>query len=144
MAITFRHLTSASVQDVLSLWQAAGLPVKQSGRDHPDRLRQEITSYPRNFIGAFDRARLVGVVVATWDGRKGWINRLAVHPEYRRRRVGQALIAEAERELDQRGALIIAALIEPDNDASLKLFENCGFQEYPNIVYVSKRKGTDV
>jgi ribosomal protein S18 acetylase RimI-like enzyme len=144
MAISIRALTQASVQDVLSLWRDAGLPVKPQGRDHPNRLKQEITAHPRNFIGAFDGERLVGVVVATWDGRKGWINRLAVRPEYRRRKVGQTLIAEAERELENRGALIIAALIEPDNSASLKLFEACGFQPYPNIVYVSKRKGPDV
>lgn len=144
MVLAVRELTPAFIPQVLSLWHAAGLPVKPSGRDHPKRLEQEIAAYPRNFIGAFDGERLVGVVVATWDGRKGWINRLAVHPEYRRQKVGQALISEAEQELERRGALIIAALIEPENDASLKLFESCGFQEYPDIVYISKRKSPDV
>jgi ribosomal protein S18 acetylase RimI-like enzyme len=144
MVIAVRELTPAFIPQVLPLWHAAGLQVKPSGRDHPKRIEQEIAAYPHNFIGAFDGERLVGVVVATWDGRKGWINRLAVHPEYRRQKLGQALITAAEQELERRGALIIAALIEPDNDASLKLFESSGFDKYPDIVYVSKRKEPNV
>ena len=55
--------------------------------------------FPGGFIGAFADGKLVGIVVATHDGRKGWINRLAVHPDYRRRGIAKKLIEEAEEYL---------------------------------------------
>lgn len=99
--------------------------------------------YPDNFIGTFDDGALIGAVLATWDGRKGWINRLAVHPNYRGRGIGRRLLEAAEDELEGRGALIIAALIEVDNAHSRRLFEQTGYADYGEIVYVSKRKEAD-
>jgi len=98
---------------------------------------------PDNFIGVFHDSRLIGAVLATWDGRKGWINRVAVHPDYRRRGTGSALIKAAEEELESRGALVIAALIEVDNTRSRRLFQGIGYLDYGEIVYVSKRKEAD-
>lgn len=143
MSIEMRKLTPAELPDLLRLWRDAGLPTKPAGRDHPDRLRREMESYPDNFIGAFVDGRLVGSVLATWDGRKGWINRVAVLPECRRQGIGQTLIKAAEEELEGRGALIIAALIEVDNTSSRRLFERTGYADYGEIAYVSKRKEGD-
>jgi GNAT superfamily N-acetyltransferase len=95
-------------------------------------------------IGARDGDRLVGVIVTTHDGRKGWINRLAVHPDDRRKGLGRRLISEAEQTLHDQGMQIIAALIENGNAASLTLFEHAGYVEYPGIHYVSKRQNYDV
>ena len=39
---------------------------------------------------------------------------------------------------------IFAALIEPDNNASLALFEEAGYSEWPGMHYVSKRDSADV
>ena len=144
MSCEIRKLTPAELPAILALWKAAGLPTKPAGRDHPERLQIEMEQYPDNFIGAFSGERLVGVVLASWDGRKGWVNRVAVHPEFRRRGVGEALIAAAERELGRRGALIIAALIETDNVPSIRLFESCDYVAHGGNVYMTKRKGQDV
>lgn len=143
MTAVVRRLAPAELPALIELWQAAGLPIKTGGRDRIDRLKREMDDYPGDFIGAFVGPALVGAVLATWDGRKGWINRVAVHPSHRRRGIAGLLIAAAERELESRGALIIAALIETDNDPSRKLFERAGYDDYGEIVYVSKRKGPD-
>jgi len=79
------------------------------------------------YLGAFDGHRLVGAVLGTHDTRKGWINRLAVHPDYRRRGIARRLVRFAERELRKQGLEMFAALIEPRNAASEAVFRHLGY-----------------
>src|SRR5260370_35664093 len=82
----------------------ATLPdVQRIAREHPDTL----------LVGEED-GRLIGTVIAGWDGWRGGIYRLAVLPECRRRGVAQALVAEAERRLVARGARRLSAMVARD------------------------------
>jgi ribosomal protein S18 acetylase RimI-like enzyme len=137
-------LTAADYDAVVDLWQQAGLPIKAAGRDSREQFEVQMASDLQVVLGIRDGDRLIGVVVTTHDGRKGWINRLAVHPEYRRQGLGRRLIEEAEHVLHDQGLSIIAALIEDHNVASLTLFEQAGYQDYPGLHYVSKRESHDV
>jgi ribosomal protein S18 acetylase RimI-like enzyme len=78
-------------------------------------------------------------VVATDDGRKGWINRLAVSPEARRGGIAKALVGAAEAVLAARGILIISCLIEGENEPSLGLFASLGYARQDDIVYHARR-----
>jgi len=103
-----------------------------------------MTANPDSFVGAFEDSQLIGVVVASTDGRRGWINRLAVDPHFRRRRVAKALINEAEKILRKRGMKIFCALIEDSNTSSMELFKGCGYRVHHDIVYFSKRDNEQV
>ena len=83
------------------------------------------------------------MVLGTHDGRKGWINRLAVLPEYRSRGIGKALAIEVDHRLNDLGILIVTCLIEGGNDASEKFFESLGYVGHPSITYYSKRQSPD-
>lgn len=138
-------IRASDYERVLALWDAAGLHYKPEGRDSREAFEQQLASGSQIGLGidAEDGA-LIGVVLATHDGRKGWINRLAVHPAYRRRGLGLSLIRAAEQALRERGFEIFSALIEPGNDASLRLFEQAGYIDWPGMHYVSKRDHDDV
>jgi len=76
--------------------------------------------------------------------RKGWINRLAVDPDYRRRGIAKTLIAESEKTLRKHGVRIFCAQIEDYNVTSRKLFKECGYVEHRDIIYFSKRESDEV
>ncbi len=95
-------------------------------------------------MGAYHGGRLVGTIIATDDGRKGWINRLAVDPEHRNEGAGSELLAAAEEALADRGRRIVAALVEGWNDGSLRFFEAHGYARHPDIHYLSKRTSEEV
>jgi len=80
----------------------------------------------------------VGVVLGTHDGRKGWINRLAVHPDYRRTHIASRLVRTCEHGLGEQGIQIFAALIEPDNAASKAVFRSLGYEIQP-MLYVRRK-----
>jgi ribosomal protein S18 acetylase RimI-like enzyme len=115
------------------------LPYKPKGRDRKATMEFQMRKNPSFFLGAYDKNRLVGMAIASYDYRRGWINRLAVDPEYRRKGVAQMLIAAAEKVLKKRGARIIGAHIEGNNVASLSLFKKCGYIEHHDVIYMSKR-----
>ncbi|MBI5961767.1 MAG: GNAT family N-acetyltransferase [Chloroflexi bacterium] len=142
--LTFVTLTVDDYAAVCDLWRLAGLPFKAIGRDSREQFAAQIASGLQTVIGVRIDDRLVGVVLTTHDGRKGWINRLAVHPDCRRQGIGMLLIEEAEQVLYRQGMQVIAALIEDENTASLQLFARAGYGDYPSLHYVSKRKNHDV
>ena len=139
-----RRLTIDDYNDIVELWNRASLPYKPEGRDSRSSIASEMEVNPDFFIGAYEGNRLVGTVIASWDLRKGWINRLAVDPTYQRRGVAKALIAEAEKVLKKKGAKIICALIEDYNSSSMELFKKCGYIEDRDVVYFSKRESNKI
>ena len=95
-------------------------------------------------LGVEEEGALVGVVVATHDGRKGWINRHAVAPEHRRRGHARRLLAAAEQALRAKGLRIIAALVEERNETSLAFFRREGYDLAKDVFYFSKRESDEV
>jgi hypothetical protein len=107
-------------------------------------LAQQLASGVQTILGLESGGQLVGAVMATHDGRKGWINRLVVKPGSRRRGHGARLIAAAEEVLRAQGIGVIAALVESDNRASLGLFRKVGYVDAERtIYYLSKRESDD-
>ncbi len=138
-----RDLTADDYDGLIAVWNAAGLPHRPGGRDRRDRVAREMADSRTAFLAAMEGEAIVGVVVATHDGRKGWINRLAVVPSARRRGVAGALVAAAEERLTAQGIRILACLIETENDASLELFSRLGYLRADDIAYLAKRLDPD-
>jgi ribosomal protein S18 acetylase RimI-like enzyme len=131
---------------LLRLWQQAGLhSLRPQGRDSREAIARQLESGVQTILGLEVNGRLVGAVVATHDSRKGWINRLAVAPDFRRKGYGLRLLQAAEERLRQQGMQVIAALVESDNPASLALFQKAGYVEIdPGIHYLTKRESEEV
>jgi ribosomal protein S18 acetylase RimI-like enzyme len=140
---TIRRLTIDDYEAVIALWQRSGLPtVRPTGRDSREEFAKQIEQ-GQIVIGLEEDRRLIGVVVATSDTRKGWINRLAIEPAYRRCGYGEQLVHAAEDALRANGLKVLAALIEDYNTPSLALFNKLGYAVHPEVHYVSKRESSN-
>jgi ribosomal protein S18 acetylase RimI-like enzyme len=126
-----------------ALWTESGLPSRPKGRDSLANLRRQRLRDPELFVGAFIDQKLVGAVIASDDGRKGWINRLAVAPDARRRGIGTLLIRHCEDILRSRGRPLFCALIEAYNHESMRLFEHAGYIKEKDIFYYTKRENVE-
>jgi GNAT superfamily N-acetyltransferase len=142
--IDIRSLSGESPERILDLWRRAGLPHRPRGRDHPDALREEVRRNADIALGAYVDDRLVGTVLGTDDGRKGWVNRLAVDPDYRGRGIATRLLSEVEAALRRRGRRIIATLVEDWNTESLRFFRRRGYHLHEDIHYLTKRESEEV
>jgi ribosomal protein S18 acetylase RimI-like enzyme len=145
-AIVIREFRIEEYDRVMELWTAAGLPLKPQGRDSREAIARQVGLPNVLFLvaGGGEGEPVIGTVLATHDGRKGWINRLAVSALSRRRGIGARLVREAELWLEREGMDILACLIEDDNAVSMAVFEALGYKKHPEIVYFAKRKHPDV
>ncbi len=144
MKLETRVLGLKDYDALLSLWNKTGLSHRPEGRDSRSSIIAQMKRDKGLFLGAFRENKLVGSVIASYDRRKGWINRLAVDPEERRKGVAKTLIETAESVLRDRGSLIIAALVEADNSPSLALFQKRGYKVHRDILYLTKRESEQV
>ena len=100
-----------------------------------DELRATLAHGPGLVVvAAHPGAGVVGVVLGTSDGRRGWIHRLAVHPDVRRTGLATALVAEIERRPADLGAPRIDLPVPPGNDAALAFWPRLGYPPQPDVL----------
>jgi len=137
-----RRLTQEDYEAIVALWLKAGLhSIRTQGRDSREAIVRQIARGLSLFLGLEIGGELIGVVLASHDGRKGWINRLAVDPAHRRKGYAEKLVWAAEEALREMDIHVVAALVESDNPVSLALFRNLGYIEIDQgIHYLTKRE----
>lgn len=70
---------------------------------------------------------IVGVVMAGYDGVRGWIYHLAVHADHRRKGIATALVRAAEAELAARGCPKVNLQFREVNAGLLAFYEGLGY-----------------
>ena len=89
---------------VISLWEQTGIPCKPRGRDSKEKILEELSNPGTLFLVAEKEGDIIGSVLATHDGRKGWINRLSVVPRLQHLGIATRLLKEAE---DENGVRLV-------------------------------------
>ncbi|HNS03485.1 MAG TPA: GNAT family N-acetyltransferase [Anaerolineae bacterium] len=138
------YLDLSHYDEIMALWQRAGLHIRPAGRDSVEAFARQMATGVQTPIGLRAGEQLVAVVLATHDSRKGWINRLAVDPDYRRRGLATRLIALCQAHFQAQGIDIWTALIEEWNQPSLALFASAGYTLAQDITYASRRSHAEV
>ena len=143
MTIRIRPLRLRDYDDMVSVFRSCGLDPKIRGRDSRPAIARQLRFNRGLYLGAFDGDRLVGTVLGTHDSRKGWINRLAVHPAFRRRGLARRLVRACERALRARRIEMFCALIEPDNAAWKAVFRSLGYR-VDRLAYARRKLRDDI
>ena|ERR1051326_1254864 len=118
--------------EVLTLWRQAGLRLTSS--DSREAIKHKLERDADLFLVAVEESTIVGVVMGTYDGRRGWINHLAVAPQQQRQRLGTQLMHEVERRLQQKGCAKIHLFILPTNAAVQPFYQRLGYQRDEMII----------
>jgi len=101
---------------VLALWQAAAEP---TSTDSAETLTGLLRRDPGALIVAEADGRIVGSVIAGWDGWRGSVYRLAVAPDHRRDGLGRSLLRAAEDRLAELGARRQHAIVVGTNASAV-------------------------
>ena len=142
--ILIREFCMEDYDALIKLWDGAQLLYRPKGRDSRTKIECELKQGNIIFLVAEINGKLVGSILGTHDGRKGWINRLAVDANFRRQNIARRLVAEVESRLSALGIEVVACLIEKWNTQSMQVFQRLGYEKYSDIAYFSKRRNPEV
>lgn len=126
------------------IWEKAGLPYKGNGRDSRENIEKEVKLDCNQFLFAVKEGETIGSILVTHDGRKGWINRVAVLPEFRKKGIAKLLVDAGEKWLIEQGIGIFACQIEEYNTGSFEAFQKMGYVPFEGIHYLTKRIHPDI
>ena len=132
-----REFQLADYEDVIELWKLSGL-ILRPGDEH-EGIKTKLGRDPDLFLVAEDGNEIVGVVMGAWDGRRGWINHLAVTPNHQRKGIGYALVVELEKRLFRKGAKKVNAQVYRSNTKSFDFFKSCGYEVHSDLVMIGKQ-----
>lgn len=104
-----------------------------------ERVESVLTDASHAAFAAEAEGQVVGFVdgftTTAANGDLRWeVDLLAVHPEWRGRQLGQALITACLKAGQTRGAVFARALIQVKNRASQISFARCGFTSQPHVL----------
>ncbi|MDD4915147.1 MAG: GNAT family acetyltransferase [Methylococcales bacterium] len=136
MNLTVRRYQDRDKQAVIALWEACGL--LRPWNDPEKDIARKLTVQPELFLVAEDDGRLVGTVMAGFDGHRGWINYLAVSPGCRHQSCGTRLMQEAERLLLAMGCPKLNLQVRVDNVDANGFYRKLGYTE-DKVISFGKR-----
>ena len=113
------------IVEVLAVWREAGSVPSVS--DDPTSLERLLATSEDALLVAEADGRVVGTIIAGWDGWRANFYRLAVLPSARRRGIALRLAAEAERRLAAKGARRLSAIVMSEHDPAVALWLAAGY-----------------
>jgi len=128
-----RPFESRDEAAVITLWNRCGL--LRPWNDPSGDIRRKLAVGPEYFLVGVVDNHIAASVMAGYDGHRGWFYYLAVDPDYRRRGLARAIVAEAERLLRQAGCPKINLQVRGDNQEVLEFYRKVGYSQEERVSF---------
>jgi len=112
---------------VVSLWQLCELTVPWNN-PYKD-IARKLKVQPELFLVGMLDSLLIATVMGGYDGHRGWINYLAVHPDFQGQGYAKQIMASVESELRKTGCPKINLQVRSGNDKVNTFYQKLGFTE---------------
>ena len=127
-------------RDVIDLWIKCNLVVPAN---NPEKdIERKLVVNPELFLVGLLNDSLVATCMAGYEGRRGWINYLAVEPQYRRQGFATVIMNTAEKLLKSMGCIKINLQVRTSNRAVIQFYKSIGFSN-DDVVSLGKRLASD-
>ena len=137
-----RAFADADTEAVVALWNDCGL-TRPWNNPYQDIARKCSVSPDLFLVGTDSNAQLVATIMVGYDGHRGWINYLAVHPSHQRQGHARRLMEQAEQLLTERGCPKLNLQVRAGNEVVIALYESLGYTD-DKTVSMGKRLIADI
>lgn len=130
-----RRMTVNDYPSVYDLWISCKGMGLNDVDDSEDGITRFLTRNPDTCFVAEADGKMIGVIMAGNDGRRGYIYHTAVHPDYRKRGIGSALVDAALGALKSLGITKAALVVFERNQDGNAFWEKQGFTVRTDLTY---------
>ena len=131
-----RAFKERDTESIVSLWEQCSLTVPWN--DPRKDIKRKLDVQPDLFIVGEKNGSIIGSVMAGYDGHRGWLYYLAVHPDWQQQKFGTMLVKEAESRLEKCGCAKINLMVRTGNKKVFTFYTTLGY-EVDEVVGLGKR-----
>ncbi|MBJ9984046.1 GNAT family acetyltransferase [Acinetobacter sp. S40] len=131
-----RQFIQSDLDDVINLWEMCGL-TRPWNNPEIDIFRK-LVQQDDLFLVAIKDEQLIAVLMGGYDGHRGWMNYLAVHPQHQRLGIATALVQQLEKRLIARGCPKLQLLVRQDNLDIQSFYAELDYEE-EDVICLGKR-----
>ena len=126
-SISIRPYQKNDEYEVVKLWKVCKLTVAWNN-PHKD-ISRKMKEHPELFLVGIIESSIYASIMGGYDGHRGWINYLAVHPRYQNLGFGKLMIENVESKLKKMGCPKINLHIRNSNKKMITFYEKHGYIE---------------
>jgi len=137
MNVCIRAMTGEDIAAALELWKSTpGVGLNES--DSPERLLAYLQRNPGQSFVAVDSQRIIGAVLCGNDGRRGYLNHLAVDANWQRRGIGTALVERCLSLLAAQDIGKCNIFVYADNHGGQQFWARHGWKTRADLLVMQK------
>jgi ribosomal protein S18 acetylase RimI-like enzyme len=138
--LLIRPYRNQDEREVIDLWISCDLviPANNPNRD----IERKLCVNPELFLVGILNQTIVATCMAGYEGHRGWINYLAVSPQYRRQGIATQIMNAAEKRLKAAGCPKINLQVRTTNTAVIKFYKCIGYSN-DNVISLGKQLEPD-
>ncbi len=135
--IEVRSYQPADREQIISLWSAV-FTDEPAWNESDQLISRKLTVQPDLFFVCTIDNHIVGTTIAGFDGVRGWVHKVAAHPDYRRQGIAARLMNAAEQGLASHGCTKLNLQVRAGNSQAVAFYAGAGY-EIEDRVSMSKQ-----
>lgn len=137
MSILIQEMTIEDYQEVRDLWLQTK-SIELADTDSREGLTRFLERNPGLSFVAKDGEEIIGVVLCGHDGRRGYIDQLAVRESHRRHGIGRSLVSRCVYNLMRIGIRKWHLFVFEDNEGAIRFWNKLGWARRVELVTMSR------
>lgn len=132
MEVHISEFRPEDYQQVYQVWEKSGLEMRTS--DTLEELQKVRDRDPDLFLVARAGEKIVGAVLGTYDGRRGWVYHLGVDPAFQGMGIGTKLMEKLIERYRDKQVCKVNLMVTADNMEVCEFYKKLGFIKHDYIV----------
>lgn len=123
----FREIKIEDYDKLIPFWKTNYFVSEMDSRE---RFKLFLDKNSELSILAQDNERIIGTALGSFDGRRGYLQKVVVDKNFRKKGVGQQLVQAVIKKLKTLSAVYIPIAVEKEN---VSFYESCGFKKTSQV-----------
>ncbi len=121
-----RQYSADNENAIIELWQRCGLT--RPWNDPRKDIARKLKVNPELFLVGFVNGKVAASAVAGYEGHRGWVNYLAVDPDFQRKGLGRQMMQNVEQALARMGCPKVNIQVRTGNLNAIEFYKNLGYK----------------